>query len=456
MKTGDHNDTTRDAAGAARRGADPDGRRFLGGSQPSPRTELAQKCCLLEGFTQFLSFMPGDFAVVLHSEPDCANLVYRDSRVADPSRFLCTNLSEADAIAGLGRERLLGAIREGASLRARTIFVLGGCVASLIGDDVEEIGRAAGLGAGVRVVALNAPAFRMFGQAEIIDVFTGLLAGGAPSVARQHDSVNLVGFPDDGGETSTFLRRAGVRVNSWPGPGTAIEEWLRLPAGALTVVPELRVFGRLAAVLRDQHGGGVIEVPPPVGVGATAAFHRAIGGRFGKAALIEKVLKRGMAVADRAVTEFRHVNRGRRLAYHVGGRKDFSFDTVTWEGLAWVPMFRELGFEMVLFFQGAVEERARRRVAGMLASYGIDLPFRMLRDRISLTAALRDEGLSAVYCSDSFREEARAAGAALIPAGSLRPGFSGAVAAAAGLGAILGPRAARRSAPRGAARGRRC
>jgi len=407
------------------------------GARQSPRSELAQKCCLLEGFTQFLSFMPGNFAVVLHSEPDCANLVHRDSRAVDPSRFLCTNMSEADAIAGRGRARLVAAIREAASLGAHTIFVLGGCVASLVADEVEEIAGAARVPGCVRVVALNAPAFRMYGQAEIIGLFTGLLAAGAPRAARRRNSVNLVGFPDDGGEAAALLGRAGIRINSWPGPASAIEEWSRIPAAALTVVPELRVFGRMAAVLSEQHNVDVIEVAPPVGVGPTAAFHRAVAGRFGRAAAIEKAQKKGMDSAREAVAAFRRAHRGRRLAYHVGGRKDFSFDTVTWEGLAWVPLFLELGFELVLFFQGAVEESARRRVAGMLADCGIDLPFRLLRDRISLAAALRDEGIRAVYCSDTFREEVAAAGAALIPAGSLRPGFAGAAAAAAGLDVIL-------------------
>ena len=73
--------------------------------------EIAQKGCLLEGVTHLISITPADLAVLLHSDPDCANLVLSDSRAVDPTRFFCTNIEERDVIGGTSSARLEEAIR---------------------------------------------------------------------------------------------------------------------------------------------------------------------------------------------------------------------------------------------------------------------------------------------------------------------------------------------------------
>ena len=388
--------------------------------------ELAQKCCAIEGLTQLLSRAPGSFRVVVHSEPDCANLVVRDAGACDPSRFLCTNLTEADVIAGRSRARLAEALAVAAGSGADTLFVLGGCVAGLAGDDVAEIVRAARLPPATRVVAIGAGAFRMLGQAAILDHFTGAMVEGAPRRRRRtRRSVNLVGFTGDGGETAVLLARAGIAVNAWPQLDSPAGVWRALPAAALTVISERRVFGRLAAALETVHGMPVIEVAPPAGVAGTEAFHRAIASRFGAERAASRAIRGARDGAARVLARFRRRTAGRRLAYQVGGRKDFALHTVVREGLTWVGAFAEMGYDVELLFQGAVEDAARRRIAAVLARYGIDRPFRPHPDRVSLTGALREGGFTEVYCCDSLRGEAGAAGVPVIPAGSMRPGFAG-------------------------------
>ncbi|MBI5526840.1 MAG: hypothetical protein HY897_10950 [Deltaproteobacteria bacterium] len=407
------------------------------GRGPLPRDEVAgrpadlsQKCCALEGFTRLLSFMPGNFAVVLHSEPDCANLVFHDSRVADPSRFFCTNLKENDAIAGRGRGRLAAAVREAAARRRPDmIFVIGGCVASLASDDVDEIARTVDLPRGIRVVAVDGGAFRMYGQGAIVDWFAGEMIGAAPSSRRKKArSTNLVGFAPDGGETMRILGRVGLAVSAWPRLDSPQEAWAGLPNAALNVVSDVGLFSRLVEALETRHRVPSVEIAPPFGVEKAARLYSGIGGFFGLGAEMRAAFREERLRAGRRVSAFRRRHPRRKLAYHVGGRKDFELHTMVRGGLAFVSLFEELGFSVEVLFQGPVEEEHRRRIAALLDHHGVDAPFDCLPDRISLTRTLRCGGHSLVYCSDSLAEEAGAASVPIVPVGRLAPGFAGAEA----------------------------
>jgi nitrogenase molybdenum-iron protein alpha/beta subunit len=393
----------------------------------------------VEGLTHLLSFVPGDFAVVIHSEPDCANLVLRDSRAVDPGRFFCSNLSEADAIAGGGRARLAGAVREAiAARRPSAIFVVGGCVAGLAGDDIAGITASLRLPRGIRVVALDGGAFRTYGQAETIDRLTAILVDAAPRRARKAArSVGLVGFAPDDGEAATILGRAGITVRAWPQLDSPREEWSALAGAALTVVSDASLFAALVTRLATRHRVPSIGLGPPLGIDLTRRWYEGIIGRL-DARRRMSAFARELAEARAATAAFRRRHGRRRLAFHVGGRKDFEWHTLVRGGLAAAPLFRELGFEVELLFQGAVEERQRRRIDALLAHHGLGLPYRCLPDRLSLTRALRSGRHAVVYCSDSLREEAGAAGVPILPIGSLLPGFAGTAANCARLDALTG------------------
>ncbi|MBI5490965.1 MAG: hypothetical protein HY905_26775 [Deltaproteobacteria bacterium] len=417
------------AAGGAGRGT--------GGDVHPP--DPAQRCCLLEGMTRLLSFAPGDFAVVLHSEPDCANLVLRDGRVVDAGRFFCSNLSEADAIGGRSRARLAAAVREAVERRRPSaVFVVGGCVAGLVADDAGDVVASLRLPRGVRVVALDGGAFTLHGQAEVVDRFTGVLAEAAPRRARKvARSVGLVGFPPDGGEATGILGRAGIAVRAWPQLDSPQVRWNALSGASAIVISDGRLFGRLAGILASRHGVPVIELPPPVGAEGSARWYAGLAAHLGPGAAMRRAFRRERAAAGRAVAAFRRRFAGRKLAYHVGGRKDFELWTLVRDGLAFVPALRELGLRVELLFQGAVEEAQRRRIEALLAHHDLDLPYRCLPDRVSLAGELQGGRFDAVYCCDSLREEAGAAGVPIVAAGSLRTGFAGAEANAAVLAALL-------------------
>jgi nitrogenase molybdenum-iron protein alpha/beta subunit len=389
--------------------------------------EVAQKACLLEGLTQLLAVTPGEFAVVLHSDPDCANLVWRDFRAVDPTRFTCTNLTEPEVLAGTSAGVLEEAIREAASSRDRScVIVIGSCVSSMLADDVERIAASVASDLPIPVVPIDAHAFRLHGQARILDLYSWLMwrMGERGSRARER-GVNLLGFEDDGGESARLLGRMGVDVAAAPAVGDAPEAWGALADGALNVTTDERLFARLIGQMREQRGVSNVQVAPPFGLGPSSAFYETIVERFHLGDEARRAVHDAAAPAAAALEKARRRLAGTRLGFHVAGRKDFSLPVVVREGLSTVDMLLEMGFEVHLLFQGAVEGRARERVDAMLARAGVDLPVTGLPDRVSLGRAVRELGLDAVHCSASLREEVARAGVVLIPLGVLRPGFGG-------------------------------
>ncbi len=389
----------------------------------SERTDLSQPGCLIEGMTQLLSFAAGDFTVVLHSEPDCANLVFRDSRVVDPRRFLCTNLTEREAVAGRGREKLWRAVSEARRRCGRqgTVFVLGGCVASMMGEDLEAAARRhAGSG---RLVVLSGAAFGKVGQAELIDRFCELLVREnlpnrkPKSRARR---VALLGYPDDGGECQRLLSSAGVELCRLD-PTSDFARWECLRAGPLLVVPDRELFARTGTAWAER-GLALVEAPLPLGLSRSLEFYRALNSSHGSNQT--KTIARLREEAQRAVRRFWRGG-ARRLAYHVGSRKDFEAFTSAYGGLAALPLFLELGFEITLFFQGAVERERQEQIRRLLQRYGISRPFACLPDRLSLAVALKKGRFDAVFCDESLRDEAAAAHTPMITRAALHLGLGG-------------------------------
>lgn len=402
-------------------------------------SEIAQKACLLEGITQLLSITPGDFAVILHSDPDCANLVIRDFRAQDPTRFYCTNLEERHVVGGTSRGRLERALVEVTRERSpRAVFVVGSCVSSMLADDIGAICDAAGAGLDTRLVPIESEALRLYGQAEILDLVTGLMVELSDTGSRRRDdAVNLLGYPGGDKEARRVLGSVGIEVNAAPWFGSPAREWASLDAAALNVISDARLFGRLASIMRERHGIPSLEVEPPFGLAATEAFYSRVAERFGREGEIGEVLREPGQRARDAIASGRSGLEGLVLAYHVGGRKAFELDTVVREGLGLVTAFREMGFAVELLFQGAVEREARERIQGVLEGYGLDVPFHPVEDRVSVTARIRERGHDAIYCSDSLREEVAATGAGLIPIGTMKPGFDGVVENVRRLRALL-------------------
>ena len=406
--------------------------------------ELAQKGCLLEGLTEMLSRTPGDYVVLLHSDPDCANIVSRDAFAIDPGRFYCTNLGERDLITGSSRARLREAIAAILAVkRPRALLVIGSCVTSMIADDIAATvaEAAADAPAGTRLIALPADAFRMVGQAEILDLYTGFIAEYAEIPAPEDPrSVNIFGFPGDGGEAKTLLGRIGITAHVAPFLEPPAVVWNALPPGALNVVPDARLFRRLLRRMEELRGTPFIEAAPASGLAATERFHAAVAARFGLEKKMQGAIAKERDAARKALAAFQRRLKGVRLAYHIGAGKSFNLETAVREGLLYAELFPEMGFAVELLFQGPVAEAHKAKIAALLEFYGVRLPFVPLPDRPSVTAAIRERRYDLLYGSDSLRDEVAAAGIPLLPFGSMRPGFGGLVSNIRTLDMILGAR----------------
>jgi hypothetical protein len=424
---------------------------------------------MLEGMTQLLGEVPGVFLVVLHADPDCANLVLRPSHAPDPTRFYCTNLREQDLILGSAAQRLDRLVR-GLSTRhpEATIFLLGSCVSSLIGDEVSAAARRLQPEVTARLIPVPMRAFSLSGQSEILERFTRELGRLAPPLVEPEPrGINLIGFPPDGGDSAALLGERGIPVNVQLPLTAPLQRWRELGRGSLNVVSDARLFARLLAHLQAQHSIPWIEAPAPWGLAATDAFCQAIteawpaGGdpadprretgahsaddrsrAAGSRGQPEDDEDRKGAVPDRdrleaSLQALRRRTEGRRLVYHVGARKDFSAHTVVREGLAPLSLFEELDFEIELLFQGAPEGPARRRVAEVLDHLDVSHPFDMAPDRVSLTRLLRQRRPDLFYGSDSLHEEVERAAVPHLPIGALRPGPRGCLASWERIAALL-------------------
>jgi nitrogenase molybdenum-iron protein alpha/beta subunit len=380
--------------------------------------------------TELLSRTPGNFAVILHSEPDCATLVERGARAADPSRFFCTNLTETEIIRGGGeavlRDAVEGVLR---NRRPDAVFLLGSCVSSIIADDMERV--AAGFTKRkAAVIALPMQAFRLYGQAEIINLHTDLMSriesGEAVAKGRAGDrSINLFGFPDDGGGVPGLFEHIGIRVNAAPQISSPADGWKGLHGAALNVTTDGRLFKNVLCRLETECGISAVESAPPAGAAATERLLNAVAGHFGMERNAGPAVFRLSAEARRGLERFRKKHRGRRLAYHIGARKSFELETTVRDGLLFAELFPEMGFDVELLFQGPVESEARARIAAVLDRYRVALPFRPLPDRPSLTGMIKERGYELIYCCDSLKDEVDRGGIKMLPFGSMKTGFDG-------------------------------
>lgn len=396
--------------------------------------DLSQPGCLIEGMCRVLSFVEGNFAVILHSELDCANMIFRDGRAVDPRRFFCTNLSERDLLEKGGAEKLRRALVEVTEyLNPRLIFVLGGCLASLAGEEVGAICSDMKLKA--KIVTLSGAAFGKVGQGELLDTFCRLMIEKLrPPKKASTKRLVLLGYPRDDAESQKILKRAGIEVFAL-GPYSPLYRWEDLEKVKLVALSDGLIFSRTAQGLR-QAGWQVVEIPPPIGLRRCEEFYRKLlefSDTEQKAAEFSRAEKSEAHQAQEPLK-----GRRLRLAYHLGSRKDYQLEDLVGGGLLELEFFEELGWEVELFFQGAVEEERRREIEKFLRAYGKLRPFTCLPDRLSLARVLREKGIFWVYCNESLREQARAAGAGVIPQGTIRPGFSGVVESCRRLEILVG------------------
>ena len=162
------------------------------------KSNLGQPCCTLSGISSGLITMPGDFAVVIHGEHECASCFHHVGPSVD--RF-SAGLNEADFTSGETRDKLeecLELVVE--EVNPKVIFVLGACPCRDHRGPIRDDGRQ-GFGANG-----NTDGFTAHQWAE-----SGFPGGDARLDVRNLGGTSAGGAcePELGGERRTFSSTSG-------------------------------------------------------------------------------------------------------------------------------------------------------------------------------------------------------------------------------------------------------
>jgi hypothetical protein len=289
---------------------------------------------------------------------------------------------------------------------------------------------------------------RLKTQVSIGDSLARLLVAELGSTgAPDPSAVNLVGYqtdrpPDPGwrtlrDEAAEVLGGVGLRLNAAVPLGADLDEWVALPRGGLTVVPERAQYATLAGLL-EARGSRVAEVAAPVGLAATDAFYRRIAELAGRDAGTVLPALPARAEASRRLDATRGRLAGRRIAYGIGSHHNFRPDQLAAEGLGDLPLLLEAGLGVELVIQERDTAESRERIRANLAALGLDLPWRLFDEPAVLAPVLEQGRYDGACLSDFLADQAERAGVPLVALGGPRSGYVGAAMACKSLLRALG------------------
>jgi len=385
------------------------------------KAALNQVVCTLEGMCTLLQQTPGDFAVVVHGDRDCSNVLFYGMDHPGTERFFCSNLTEEDAIAGRSAARLeacLAAVYE--EFRPATIFVLGTCLSILIGEDMQATVKRFSENHDQRIVTLPGTGMQFVTQSQIMDGFAGLMLGSCERSKEQDKAINLIGF-DPGKQVVGQLRSAGIEINSVIGLPSPVESWNTLGRARTNVVIDKFLFSSFLSEASRKLKQNSLEVPWPVGYGATCEFFECLLQEFVPAM---DGYEHSAESARQVLRESRTRMKGLRLGYNIGSKKNLDPVTLAREGLCDLPAFEELGFEIVILVQGDDRPQRLSAVRQTLDELGCDHPMEIFSDTVFFGELCSRLECDLVYASDHLADQALSAKTAFLEYGSLEPGFT--------------------------------
>ena len=397
-----------------------------------PGALLAQEACSYQGATELLSRLRGRFAVVIHSDRDCSNVLPKTGgRVQSDLayKFLCTNMREDELVTGQGNAKLRRSIElVHASLQPDLILVLSTCPTVMIGDNVVNVARKASRDLGIRVEAEVTHGLKPRSPAEILDtVYTLLARASRPTLADRRDRVNLVGVslqPEEREELDAGFAALGLTVNAVLNERSGLDDFLRAADAGWLIHPGPDMLVGLRKVALEQWQQQSIEVPLPVGVAATDRFWQAIAEATGRPAAAVLGLP-GREVAVAAIAGFRQqwADKPLRVAYNVGSVRSFDLRRIAQEELGELPLFDELGFTTAIFIQGPQDEANWQRVARVLHDLHVDRPFCLFPATSSLRQMLSRSAYDVFYGAGFLRDQLSQRGIPLLQHGDIRLGW---------------------------------
>jgi nitrogenase molybdenum-iron protein alpha/beta subunit len=386
------------------------------------QAKLNQVVCMLEGMLGMFQQTAGDFVVVIHSEPDCANVISHSVDTPFTERFYCTNLDENDLILGKSisklEECLLAVSRQ---IQPQVIFVLGSCLSSLIGEQPEAMIETVQKKTKIPIAMLPGTGMRFISQADIVDQFSSLMIKRFSAPKREMPNQNLINFlgfmPDD--RVSQQLAKLGIDINSVIGLTSNYSDWQVIPQARYNVVLDKDLYQKTLALTGKQFGQETVEVPLPIGYRATKTFFDRLISLFADidTSLLEDDEQRARQAIERAAERFD----GICLGYNIGSIKNLDPMTLANEGLGELSLFSELGMKIVVLVQG---DDSPKRLAAV-KKYIENFPVAVFSDTVFFHQVCRQHDCQLVYASDHLKSEAQKAGVGFIPLKSLEYSYHG-------------------------------
>lgn len=399
--------------------------------------QIGQPCCTLSGMTHLLIEMPGDFAVVLHSELDCTNC-FLNTRGPSGKNFYSVHVSQAQFSTGqMGPplKRCLELIIK--HKKPQAIFVLGNCLVEMVYDTYDMTVLEVSERTGTPIIPLRTSGLKHGSQAAMVDWLYSTFAelahkgGGGASPEGNKGRLNLIGMPylnneQVGGELRRLMREAGLEINGVYPYETGFEDWMRIHRAEANVVVDQSLFPKLLASL-EKNGISSVEVPLPVGYTSTIGFLDEIGRRFGVLDKMRAAYAEPAGMVRERLAAFKKRFGGLRVAVGLRMVNNYRVDQLAYDGLGDVSTFIEAGFSAHLFIQGPGDERSRKHFADRLRQLGCALPFEVFPDPFDLPPLLETLRPDVAYLADHARWETRKIGVPLIQSRSLEPLFEGAL-----------------------------
>ncbi len=401
--------------------------------------QIGQPCCTLSGMTHLLIEIPGNFAVVLHSELDCTNC-FLSTRGSSGVNFYSVAVTQAQFSTG----RMGGSLERCIELIVKhkkpdAIFVLGNCLVEMAHDAYDMVAKQMEEKLKTPIIPLRTSGLKHGSQAAMVDWLYSTFAGlakkknGAAANDRKGLSrrINLIGMPhlnndEVHSEMTGYFSKAGLTVNGIYPYEAGFEEWMNIRRASTNVVVDRSLYPRLLGALTEM-GIASVEVPLPVGWACTTKFLDSTGARFG----VEDEVKKAYAPASTRVLKrlktFRKRWAGLRVVVGLRMVNNYRVDQLAYDGLGDISTFTELGFDIHLFIQGPGDEKSRQHFANRLAELDCRLPFEVFPDPYDLLPLLQKVRPDVVYAADHSRWETMPLGVPLIASRSLEPFFGGAV-----------------------------
>lgn len=429
---------------------------------------LGQPCCTLSGIATGLIHLPGNFAVVVHGEDECA-ACFRHLGPQTPN-FFCTGLTEKEFVTGETATRLRACLRLVAmEVAPEAIFVLGACPVEVIGDRFETVVaqvhkefpdipmvalHTSGLKVGTQTAMLDwmfqalasLPVkppmdnrWRESAQHAAVDVVIGAATrdrralGRAVPMIRQltdepslppEDCVNLVGLPGKRPrrravpEVVDLLHDAGLHVVANYPHASSLADWQAIGWARNSFIADRSLYPKLVESLQER-GQNVSDIPLPIGLEQSVDMYAAIGDATGRRATLDAVIAPFVAEAQEHVTRFRKRFGGMRVAYGLRMANNYEADLLAYNGLGEHRFLEELGLDVTLLVQGPPDKRDR--FAKMFQRRGLEIPFEMFLEPWVIHDVLGRGKYDITILADHCRNEAEKAGVPMIPTRSLDP-----------------------------------